>query len=160
MPDLLWDEVEDWFDPQTNGVLPDVRVEGTSVADWQAVLDLVRSSGWPCQYAVGGRPSELPDRAADMIERPDDETVDLRVWPAEGMLTIFRMYGVEQIDFDVDLRELQGQDRLDLLCGFLRSLGRMLSKPVVLTPESCPDLPVLGYVPAADRVMMLAAKQP
>lgn len=160
VPDLLWDEVKGWFDPEINGVLPDVRVEDTSIADWQAVLDLVRSAGWPFGYAVGGRAGLLPARAADMLGRPGDETVELRVWPAEGMLAIFRMYEVEQIEFDVDLRELQGQDRLDLLCEFLRVLGRKLVKPVVVTAEGCPDDPLLGFVPAVDRVVVLASERP
>ncbi|MEV0133709.1 hypothetical protein AB0H83_35255 [Dactylosporangium sp. NPDC050688] len=160
MPDVSWDEVKDWFDPESNGVLPDVRVEDTTIADWQSVLDLVRSAGWRHEYAVGGRSAQLPVRALDMLDRPDEETVALRVWPAEGMLAIFWMYAVEQVDFDVDLRELQGQDRLDLLCGFLRALGRTLGKPVVLTAEGCPDEPLLGFVPAVDRVVVLASKRP
>lgn len=159
VPGVLWDEVKDWFDPEVNGVLPDVWVEDTSIADWQSVLDLVRSAGWRHEYAVGGRSAQLPVRALDILDRPDDETVELRVWPAEGMLAIFRMYAVEQVDLDVDLRELQGQDRLDLLCEFLRALGRTLGKPVVLTAEGCPANPLLGFVPAADRVMVLASER-
>jgi hypothetical protein len=34
------------------------------------------------------------------------------------MLMIFRMYQTESIDFDVDLRELQGQERLDVPVDF------------------------------------------
>lgn len=155
--DLLWDEVRVWFDPEVNGVLPDVRVENTSIVDWQTVLDLVRLAGWAYEYSVGGTIAPLPILAVDMLGQPDDELVELRVWPAEEMLVIFRLYAVEQVDFDVDLRELQGQDRLDLLCDFLRALGRAVGKAVVLTPEGFADFPVLGFVPAAGRVVMLAA---
>jgi hypothetical protein len=63
---------------------------------------------------------------------------------------------VEQIDFDVDLRELQGQERLDVLCGFLRAIGRSLGKQVVMTPEGGHAIALLGYDVAADRVVMLA----
>ena len=34
MPDLWWDDVREWFDPDENGVLPNVTVPGTSVGDW------------------------------------------------------------------------------------------------------------------------------
>jgi hypothetical protein len=41
MPDLLWDDVKNYFDRDVMGALPDVFVEGTSsVEDWQAVFDL------------------------------------------------------------------------------------------------------------------------
>lgn len=36
-------------------------------------------------------------------------TADLQVWPVPRVLVIFRPRSAEEIDFDVDLRELQGQ---------------------------------------------------
>jgi hypothetical protein len=42
----------------------------------------------------------------------------------------------DEIDFDVDLRELQGQAGVDVLCGFLTEIGRELGKPVVVTSEA------------------------
>jgi LSD1 subclass zinc finger protein len=48
---------------------------------------------------------------------------------------IFRFHADDEVDFDVDLRELQGQERLDVFCGFLREIGRRLGKPVLMDPE-------------------------
>nr|WP_198946547.1 hypothetical protein [Pseudofrankia asymbiotica] len=57
--------------------------------------------------------------------------------------------------FDVDLQELQGQDRLDDLCELLRMLGRLLGKPVVMTAEGSYQDRLLGYNVEADRVVLL-----
>jgi hypothetical protein len=46
MPDLRWDEVRPFFDPELMGTLPDVVIEETGVEDWQALLDLIGSQGW------------------------------------------------------------------------------------------------------------------
>jgi hypothetical protein len=51
---------------------------------------------------------------------------------------------------------LQGQGRLDVLCGFLRALGRRLDKSVVMTSESDPQHPVIGFDVMADRVVLMA----
>lgn len=104
--------------------------------------------------AEGGicRVSELP------MSRPADaECADLRVWPDPDVLPIFRLQSADEIGFAVDLRELQGQERLDVLCGFLRAIGRRLGKPVVMTPEGDWDQshPVLGVDVASDRVVLL-----
>ncbi|AWL32915.1 hypothetical protein ACFWQ9_03615 [Streptomyces albidoflavus] len=158
MADLLWDDVESLFDPGLMGALPDVVVPGTSVEDWQAVLDLVEGSGWTCRYSEGG--AELPvPRAEAVLSRPADaECPELRVRPTAEVLAIFRFYSVEEIDFDVDLRELQGQDRLDVLCGFLTAIGRRLGKPVVMYGEGgAPGHPLLGFDVERDRVELLAA---
>jgi hypothetical protein len=138
------------------GALPDLSVTGTSVADWQAVFDLVRSSGWAWEYSEGGVAGPLPS-AAELLSRPADaETVDLRVWPAPGVLAIFRPMVAEEIDFDVDLRELQGQEGVDVLSRFLAVVGRQVGKPVVMTAEGDYGNPVLGFDPAVDRVVVMA----
>ncbi|WP_433513068.1 hypothetical protein ACQP2T_57100 [Nonomuraea sp. CA-143628] len=161
MPDLLWDDVKALFDPEVNGALPDVIVEGTTAEDWQVLLDLVRAQGWQYAYSVDGEPVELTS-AADMAAaatadgRPEQRvTPELRVWPSPDMLMIFRMYQAESIDFDVDLRELQGQERLDVLVDFFCAIGRRLRKSVLMTAEGSRDHPDLGFDIEADRVVLM-----
>jgi hypothetical protein len=91
-----------------------------------------------------------------MLSWHADASVSLKVWPVPGVLAIFRPYDAEQVDFDVDLRELQGQQRLDVLCRFFTTIGRTLRKPVLMTPEGFGNDPVLGYDVVADRVVVLA----
>jgi hypothetical protein len=154
--DLLWDDVNCFFDPDLMGSLPDVRVPNASVENWQAVLDLVAEQGWKCQYSEGETVLPVP-RAEGVLSRPvDAECPALRVWPSAEVLAIFRFHAADEIDFDVDLRELQGQERLDVLCGFLREMGRRLGKPVLMGPEGDYGHPVLGFDVEADRVVLLA----
>lgn len=148
MSHLLWDDVRNFFDPDLMGALPDLSVAGTSVEDWQAVFDLIRSSGWAWEYVEGGVAGALP-LAAEVLTRPADaETAALRVRPAPG-----------EIDFDVDLRELQGQEGVDVLCRLLAVVGRRLGKPVVMTAGGDYGNPVLGFDPTADRVVLMADPQ-
>jgi hypothetical protein len=155
--DLLWEDVKSFFDPDLMGSLPDVLVPGTSVEDWQAVLDLVGASDWTCHYRVGETVLPVP-RAEVVLSRPADaECPELRVWPTADVLAIFRFYSVEEVDFDVDLRELQGQERLDVFCDFLTAIGRRLGKPVVMCCEGGPPgPPVLGFDVESDQVVLLA----
>jgi hypothetical protein len=153
--ELRWDDVRVWFDLELNGTLPDVHVPDTTAEDWRALIALVRSEAWQWAYLVDGEPRELPS-VEDMLNRRDDADIALRVWPAPGLLAIFRPYEVEQIDFDVDLRELQGQLRWEVLCRFFVTIGRALGKPVLMTPEGFGNEPVLGYDVAVDQVVLLA----
>ncbi|MEU7649944.1 hypothetical protein [Streptomyces huasconensis] len=156
MADLLWDDVRCFFDPDLMGSLPDLRVPDCSVEDWQAVLDLVGARGWKRQYSEGETVLPVP-RAESVLSRPADaECPNLRVWPAAEVLAIFRFLDDEVIDFDVDLRELQGQERLDVFCGFLREIGRCLGKPVLMDTEGDYGHPVLGFDVEADRIVLLA----
>ncbi|MFE0348890.1 hypothetical protein [Streptomyces griseoluteus] len=159
MADLLWDDVKGFFDPDLMGSLPDARVPDASVKDWQAVLDLVGEKGWKCQYSEGERVLQVARAEAVLSRRADAECPELRVWPAADVLAIFRFHADDEVDFDVDLRELQGQERLDVFCGFLREIGRRLGKPVLMDPEGDSGHPVLGFDVEADRVVLLADPQ-
>ncbi|WP_045691906.1 hypothetical protein [Streptomyces rubellomurinus] len=155
MTDLLWDDVAWLFDPTDGGCLPDVYVADTTVADWQAVLDLVVERGWAYEYTEGDTVRPLP-RAETVLARPADaECPNLCVRPSADVCAIFRFLGDEQIDFDVSLWELQGQERLDVLCGFLAAIGRRLGKPVPMYVEGDTRAPFLGYDAEADRVRVL-----
>jgi hypothetical protein len=155
VPDLLWDEVKDLFDPEVHGVLPDVRVTRTSLADWQAAIDLPRSRGWAYQYEVDGQIVRMPVRIEDVLVRVPHALPAVRVWPYPDLLAIFRPWSVDEVSFDVDLRQLQGQQQLDKLCVLLRAVGRRLQKPVLMYPEGFDVQPDLAYLPEVDRVVLM-----
>jgi hypothetical protein len=154
--DLQWEDVRNFFDPDLMGALPDVRVPDASVEDWQTVLELVRSTGWEFEYLVGEEVLPLPRAEVVFSRLTDAELPNLRVRPVPDVLAIFHFFVAEQIDFDIDLRELQGQERLDVLCGFLAAIGRRLGKPVLMDPEGHEMHPVLGFDVDLDRVVLLA----
>ncbi|WP_432176745.1 hypothetical protein [Streptomyces sp. Tue6028] len=155
MADLLWDDVSRLFDPDLMGALPDVRVPDCSVEDWQAVLDLFEARGWKCRYSEGDTVLPVPRAETVLSRTADAECPELRVWPTAQVLAIFRFLDDRVIDFDVDLRELQGQERLDVFCGFLREIGQRVGKPVLMDPEGDHGNPVLGFDVEADRVVLL-----
>ncbi|MEV6275417.1 hypothetical protein [Nocardia sp. NPDC051832] len=159
MPDLLWDDVRSFFDPETMGALPDLQVPGTSEADWQALFDLVRSSGWQWEYSEDEVPAELPT-AHEVLDRSEDAPMpSLEVRPVADVLMVFRPWAADTIDFDLDLRELQGQRGVDILCEFISTVGRHLGKTVTMAAEfdgGKHARPVLGFDPGADRVVVLA----
>jgi len=158
MNSLRWEAVSDFFDADLMGTLPDVVVPGTSVDDWQSLLDLVAERGWAHQYSEGSRVLPVP-RAETILALPlDAECAELRVWPVAGLLVIFRFHSPEAIDFDVDLRELQGQQRLDQFCSFLTTIGRRLRKPVLMDAEGGDNShPALGYEIETDQVVVMAS---
>jgi hypothetical protein len=153
--DLLWEDVREWFEP--DGSLLDAYVFDTTVADWQAFVDFVRSRGWWFAYSEDGRPRRLPFRVEDVLARRGEMAVLLQVRPVPEVRVNVHFFTDEEIEVDFAPEELQGQERLDLLCSFLRAVGRRLGKPVVLTPENLADRPLIGYDVGADRVLAIGS---
>jgi hypothetical protein len=151
----MWDDVSELF--VADGSLLDAYVFDTTVAEWQAFVDLVRSRGWWFEYLEDNHPRRLPDRVDVVLERRADRAVLLRVKPGPEMWVHVHFFTAEEIEVDFSPDELQGQDRLDVVCGFLRAVGRRLGRPMVLTPENMPDRSLIGYDVATDRVVRIAS---
>jgi hypothetical protein len=150
MHDLVWDDVAHYF--EVDGSLLDAYVFGVSMADWQHFIDVVRAQQWRLDYTVDGSSQPLPQQYGDIIAARSDASTTLTIWPTPDIAVNTHFFSDDEIEFDFEPGELQGQDRLDVLCAFLRTIGGTLNKPVVLTPENNPDWPLLTYTPDDDRV--------
>ncbi|WP_406260541.1 hypothetical protein [Actinacidiphila glaucinigra] len=88
------------------------------------MFDLVRSRGWAWTYLEGGVAGRLP-RAAEVLARQESaETATLHVSPVPGVLAVLQLLSAGEVGFDVDLRALRGQRGMDVVCAFLRAIGR------------------------------------
>ena len=155
MSDPRWDDVRDVIVQDGHDTV--FRVVDTTTADWQAVLDLIRSRHWRYEYGEDGVAVPMPDRATDILDRAEGTFPSLWVWPAAVLLAVFEPVYADQVRFGIDLRQAKGQQRFDLLCGFLRTVGQLLDRPVFMArdDESGTDGANLVYRPEVDRVMIL-----
>lgn len=156
MGELSWDEVEGLFGMEGSCIL-EGRVEGTGPEDWQALLDLVAEHGWRGEYGVSeGVPLPLPSAEALLAPATCPDGARFRVWPHPEVLVIFDPLPVAEVGFDVDICQLRGQERLDVLSGILGVLGRRTGKSVVLVSEGDEGCgrPLIGFDAGRDRVLL------
>lgn len=148
MNDLSWDEISPHF--VANGSLVDVYVFDATISDWQQTIDLVREQDWWSQFEDGGVVRPLPTSVQAIFARHREhaELLRLRLGHLEANCHFF---DTTEIEFDLDPREFRDQSDLDMLCSFMRALGRRLGKSVVLTPENTRDVVLVGYDHDLDR---------
>src|SRR5262245_30449355 len=115
MDEIAWKTVRDEF--AFDGSLRDIYVFGTSIADWQRMLDAFRSTGYTLTYFRADQPTGLPANAADAFPPPEECDRRLSVRFA-GVLANCHFFTVEEIEFDIDPREVKGQQELNALFGF------------------------------------------
>lgn len=132
-----WINVDAWREVASGdeGTLPDGVVAGTGREAWDSVLAAIHDRGWAI----------APDS--------DDQMLVLRARPGDGVLINIWRFGWESIDFDFDLRELQTQVTLDRFCDFVRMVGRVAERDVVLNPEGATEsgAPYAVYRHVEDR---------
>jgi hypothetical protein len=156
MSDVRWDDVREIFVREGHGTL--FRVVDTTASSWQAVLDLVRSRRWRHDYEEEGAAVPMPERATDILDRAEDANPALWVWPNSVLLAVFDPVCAQEVEFSIDLLQVQGQQRFDLLCEFLRTIGQLLDRPVIMArddDDSDTDVAYLAYRPEVDRFMIV-----
>jgi len=144
MDGLNWDTVREEF--AFDGSWRDIYAFQTDIADWQCMLDAIRSAGYKLVYFRNDQPTAIPAKAADTFPLPGDCDRRLSVWFSDVLATC-HFFTVEEIEFDIDPREVKGQQELDALFEFMRLLAHAINKDVVLTPENMSEIVIFRVRP-------------
>ncbi|MDQ0104495.1 hypothetical protein J2T10_004170 [Paenarthrobacter nicotinovorans] len=124
-------------------MLPDGEVLGSAEHDWDAVFAMLRRSGWRLTTVDGH--SSLPPTKRGLAEFES-----FAVWPVDGVRVNF-FPGPDGVYFDVDLRELVNQTRLDVIADVMRMLGTTLHRDVVIRDEGSTGAPLIRYTAASNK---------
>jgi hypothetical protein len=138
-----WSAIRDEF--IFDGALLDLYVLGTTVWDWTLLLRTLGRTGYRLTFQSGGKVEALPGDAQSLFQ--SREPSHLLKIDVSGIQVICHFFADEEIEFDVDPREVDGQERLDALIGFLVFLSRTLGKEAILTPENFREKPILRVLP-------------
>jgi hypothetical protein len=146
MEEIAWETVRDEF--AFDGSWRDIYVFGTTIVDWQRALDAIRLAGYKLTYFVADQPTEMPTRAVAAFPLPDESIRLLSVLFA-GVLANCHFFTDEEIEFDIDPREVKGQQELSALLGFMQCLAQGTDKEVVLTAENMPEIVIFRVSPGS-----------
>lgn len=144
MDTIAWETVREEF--AFDGSLRDIYVLGTTIADWQRMLDAIRVTGYRLTYFRAEQPTEIPTKAEDAFPLPNQADRRLSLWFAD-VLANCHFFTVEEIEFDIDPREVKSQHELNALFDFMRCLAQATNKEVVLTGENMRKIVIFRVAP-------------
>ncbi|SPF80926.1 hypothetical protein [Pseudoprimorskyibacter insulae] len=127
---MHWDDVSELF--AADGSLRDILVSGTTSADWDRMIHLASQLG-TLSYQCDGQNAARP--AMGDLLRDTDHAHCLKI-DLGGPVAITHFLSADDIDLDIDPREIQTQDALDKVLTFCAQLGRALGRDVVITEEN------------------------
>ena len=149
-----WDTVA--VDFESDGGLRDIYVLDTTVADWQAAIDVLRNEVTGLIFNIGDETSELPIDATEIFYGARGEPIpvlnrSLYVPFGEGVL-VCHFVGEYEIEFDLSPLDVN-DETLPQLVNFMRLLGKATGKPVLLTMENAQDLQIMRFEPSMGDVI-------
>lgn len=133
-----------------DGSLRDIYVVGTSEQDWQALLTYLRVSPYPLEYLLDDEVRPLPELAVDILSIRDEHSPLLRIDQQRLGLNC-HFFILEEIEFDLDPKDFQTAQQVSYLLDFMRTTGRVLNKPIILTGENDVQGPLFRYDPATNE---------
>jgi len=139
-PTVDWAALASDFSP--DGSLRDIHILDSTREDWQAILDAVRHAGFSLRFLVDSDPAQLPDRVADIFAMQEHNALSLQIG-SSGVWVHCHSFADYEIEFNIDPREVSGQDGLDAVVGFMKMLAETVNRAVVLTHENTPAAVIL-----------------
>ena len=132
-----------------NGSFRDIYVFETDEQDWQKLLTFLRSGPYSIEFAVDEQLMPLPERIETIFALRYNHSTVLHIDKGHLALNCF-FFTSEEIDFDLDPRDFQGDtagQQISRLLEFLRTIGQLLNKAVVLTPEGDSSFALFRFDP-------------
>ena len=144
MEHLSWDSVRGEF--AFDGSWRDIYILGTNISDWDRMLDAIQVAGYTRAYFRNDQLSEIPENAAQAFPLPAESDRLLSVWFSDIQADC-HFFDVEEIEYDINPREVKGQQQLDGLFGFMRCLADAVAKEVILVAENSPEIVIFRVRP-------------
>jgi hypothetical protein len=118
-----------------DGALRDLLVLETTIDDWQCLVDFIRTLKVQIVYKEGDITLPPPMSAQDCFGSEPDRPTRLMSFQIAGMDLNCHFFAVDQIELDIDPRQIDGLLAVDSLLDFMCTLGRRLRNDVLLADE-------------------------
>lgn len=133
---------------EVDGSLRDIYAFKTTIDDWNRLLSLSSSLG-ESAYFCDGDEAPLPSNANSIFEDTDHSHL-IRLNLGGPVINI-HFFVVDEIELDLDPREITSQADLDLVLNFCARIGQEIGRDIVITPENSPEIIYLCYLADQDK---------
>jgi hypothetical protein len=148
---ILWHEAK--LALVRDGALWDVFVQNTDVADWQRVLNEIRSREFTIVYNAAEEDQPLVSAAEIFaLESKAVPSPSLFVWDRGTRFNSY--FDADEVMFDVHPRDVYDQETLNHLADFMMLLGNSTQKIVRVSPDNLHDFVFLTYSPSDSRFLI------
>ncbi|WP_299427721.1 hypothetical protein [uncultured Shimia sp.] len=148
---MKWSDCKDAF--RADGSLRDIYVRNTTEDDWNRLF--AAFSKYEMTLFCDGDPSPEIEVPAAIFERCNEHHYRLEML-AKGITFQCHFFTVDEIEIDVDPKEIKSQQDLDVVLDVMGAIGRALAKPVILTEEATQNYVWIAFDPATSACKYFA----
>lgn len=149
-----WSRIAPEF--QYDGSLRDIYILDTSQEDWARVWAFLSTDPCRLSFSVDSATVTPPADVIEVFRLSRDHSLCASYALGKQRLNC-HCFIEEEVELDLDPRDVDGPAEAERLEQFLADLGRATSKEVRLTPENAPASVIARYDPTTGRVSWIPA---
>ncbi len=146
---LNWEQCKKDF--EFDGTWRDIYILNTNSDDWNKFLKSLLNSKYETKFWIDGEVAKEITSIQEALEIQNHASPYMLI-DALGVQIACHFFTDEEIEFDIDPRQVSNQQDLDAVINFMIFLGDLLQKKAILTPENTPNLIVIDYNPKTGLV--------
>lgn len=154
---IRWEQCNDDF--EFDGSWRDIYILNTNSEDWNRFLKSLLHSKYKTIFWIDGeavKPIKTIQRALEIRNQANP----LMCINASGVHIACHFFTDEEMEFDLDPREVNNQQDLDNVLNFIIFLGNLLEKKVILTPENISSTIIIEFDPKKQSMVYYDLKYP
>ncbi len=149
---MKWEDYKAEF--EFDGSWRDIYVLNTTISHWQLLIDFLRSDVYEYSCWIGGEKAILPSFAKEIFDADFEFKPILHLNVGSVTLNCY-FFGDDDIEFDLDPREIQSEREAEQIFTFMRQIGEIMDKEVILTPENSQKVPIFKFLPSIGKVQYI-----
>lgn len=146
---MKWEDYKVAF--EFDGSFRDIYVLNTSSEDWQRLIDFAHSGVYKISYTIDGVEVALPQQVTKIF-RGRYEANHVLCIQAGPVLIGCHFFDEMEIEFNIDPREIQNEAQAEAFFGFMRQIGNLLRKEVILTHEGGQSEVIFKFLPGSGEI--------
>jgi hypothetical protein len=138
-----------------DGSWRDVWVMRTTDTDWDKFLSWIHTAfGATSVFTIDGESGEFPRTLSEILTIREHASPHFEFRVSDLPIQCRFSFAPDSLDLDFNPAHLDPR-RLSALVHWIRSLGKLLSKDVLVAEESRPHSPILVFLECVDRVVTI-----
>lgn len=144
---MMYENVWYW-----DGSFRDLYILDVTISHWQRVVDWLHTKPYPIEFYLNDELAPLPRDISTVFEKRNEIGTLLNI-DVEGVFINCHFFWPKEIEFDIDPRQVNSDQKERGITDFMRALGRLLNNEVILTPENWRETALLIYLPEQDKIV-------
>ena len=146
---MKWTKYKNEF--EWDGSLLDLYTLDIHISHWQRLIELLQGT-YSTIFTADGNVTSMPKDVADIFHLREEKNVLMAI-ELDGIQINCHFFTEDEIEFDIDPREISTEEKATRLFEFMQIIGKTLQKEVILTPENLQGEVIFKYVPETDDIV-------